>query len=222
MPLPSRWPHDIDQSSLCYAVGKDHSWHLLRKFLRNCHLYLYPIGFNLLTWLGWEAWGSGKYSLISGDLLFRQNCFCLKKVEELLMGNTYTFCFILFHSCNMSQYSGTCVHAKLLQLCLTLCDPHGLWPARLLCPWDSPGKDTGVGFYALLQGIFLIQRSNLPLLCLLHWQVGSLPLAPPGKPVNNSSWKEILQNVNNGDSLQWWSYKFLYLYVILYCQIRIK
>ena len=22
--------------------------------------------------------------------------------------------------------------------------PHGLWPARLLCPWDSPGKNTGV------------------------------------------------------------------------------
>ena len=128
MPLPSRWPHNIDQSSLCYAVGKDHSWHLLRKFLRNCHLYLYPIGFNLLTWLGSEAQESGKYSLISGDLLFRQNCFCLKKVEELLMGNTYTFCFILFHSCNMSQYSGTCVHAKLLQSCLTLCDPHGSGP----------------------------------------------------------------------------------------------
>ena len=23
--------------------------------------------------------------------------------------------------------------------------PQGLWPARLLCPWDSPGKSTGVG-----------------------------------------------------------------------------
>ena len=36
--------------------------------------------------------------------------------------------------------------------------------------------------HALLQGIFLIQGSNLRLLCLLHWQAGSLPLAPPGKP----------------------------------------
>ena len=34
----------------------------------------------------------------------------------------------------------------------------------------------------LLQGIFLIQGLNPGLLCLLHWQVGSLPLAPPGKP----------------------------------------
>ena len=32
--------------------------------------------------------------------------------------------------------------------------PHGLQPARLLCPWDSPAKNTGVGCHALLQGIF--------------------------------------------------------------------
>ena len=31
----------------------------------------------------------------------------------------------------------------------------------LLCPWDSPGKNTGVGSLSLLQGIFLTQRSNL-------------------------------------------------------------
>ena len=41
-----------------------------------------------------------------------------------------------------------------------------LKPTRLLCPWDSPGKNTGVGFCALLQGIFLTQGSNLCLLCL--------------------------------------------------------
>ena len=41
--------------------------------------------------------------------------------------------------------------------CLTLCDPHGLFPARLLCPWDFPGKKTGVGCHFLLQGVFLTQ-----------------------------------------------------------------
>ena len=40
---------------------------------------------------------------------------------------------------------------------------HGLQPARLLCRWDSPGKNTGVGSHALLQGIFPIQGSNLGL-----------------------------------------------------------
>ena len=32
--------------------------------------------------------------------------------------------------------------------------PHGLQPARLLCPWNSPGQNTGVGSCSLLQGIF--------------------------------------------------------------------
>ena len=41
--------------------------------------------------------------------------------------------------------------------------PHGLQPPRLLCPWDSPGKNTGVGCHALLRGIFLTQGSNLNL-----------------------------------------------------------
>ena len=61
--------------------------------------------------------------------------------------------------------------------------PYGLWPARLLCPWASPGKITGVDCHVLLQGIFPTEGSNLCLLCLLPWQAGSLPLAPPGKPI---------------------------------------
>ena len=51
--------------------------------------------------------------------------------------------------------------------------PHGLQPARLLCQWDFPGKNTGVGCHFFLQGIFLTQGSNPHLLCLLHWQAGS-------------------------------------------------
>ena len=43
--------------------------------------------------------------------------------------------------------------AKLHQSCLTV-RPFGLQPARLLCPWDSLGKNTRVGCHALLQGIF--------------------------------------------------------------------
>ena len=42
--------------------------------------------------------------------------------------------------------------------------PHGLQPTRLLHPWDSPGKSTGVGCHFLLQGIFPTQGSNPGLL----------------------------------------------------------
>ena len=36
--------------------------------------------------------------------------------------------------------------------------PHRLWPTRLLCPWDFPGKNTGVGCRSLLQGILVTLR----------------------------------------------------------------
>ena len=60
---------------------------------------------------------------------------------------------------------------KLIKLCVShsvvsdsLC-PHGLQPARLLCSWDSPGKNTGVGCHFLLQEIFPTQGSN-PFSCI--------------------------------------------------------
>ena len=65
-----------------------------------------------------------------------------------------------------------CMCEKSPQLCLTLCDP---MDHSLLCPWDSPNKNTRVGCHALLQGIFPTQGSNLCLLHLLHWQADSLP-----------------------------------------------
>ena len=49
-----------------------------------------------------------------------------------------------------------------------------LKPASLLCPWDFPGKNTGMGCYFRFQGLFLTQGSNLH---LLRWQAGSLPLS---------------------------------------------
>ena len=59
--------------------------------------------------------------------------------------------------------------------------PDGLQAIRLFCTRDSPGKKTGVGCHFLFQAIFPTQGSNLRLLCLLHWQMGSFPLAPPEK-----------------------------------------
>ena len=53
---------------------------------------------------------------------------------------------------------------------------------RLLCPWDFPGKNTGVDCHSLLQGIFLTQGSNLHLLCLLHCRQILLPTELSGSP----------------------------------------
>ena len=57
-----------------------------------------------------------------------------------------------------------CVCVLVAQLCLTLYNPVDSMPARLLCPWNSPGKHTEVDCHSLLQQIFLIQGSNLGLL----------------------------------------------------------
>ena len=59
--------------------------------------------------------------------------------------------------------------------------PHGLKPARLLSPWDSPGKNTGMGCHAL-QGIFLTQGFEPASPVFPALQADSLPLEPLGKP----------------------------------------
>ena len=56
--------------------------------------------------------------------------------------------------------------------------PYGLWLTRLLCPWDSPGKSTGVGCDTLLQGIFPTQGSSPGSLTL---QADSFLSEPSGK-----------------------------------------
>ena len=96
-----------------------------------------------------------------------------------------------------------CVH---MLSCLSCIGPFATpWTVAHPCPWDSPGQNTGVGCYALFQGIFPTQGSNPCLLCLLNWQVGSLPLAPPGKPFGGGQKgkrKEIGEH-DRGASLDW-------------------
>ena len=75
------------------------------------------------------------------------------------------------------------MQAKSLQLCLPLCNPTELEPAKLPCPWDSPGN-TGVGCHALLRVIFPTQGSNhVSSVSCIGRPLLSLPLVPPGKPI---------------------------------------
>ena len=91
---------------------------------------------------------------------------------------TYNYSRLGAEICICSSVRSFCVSCSVVFNSL---QPHGLYLTRLLCPWNSPGKNAGVGCHSLLQGIFLTQGLNLCLFCLLHWQVGSLPLVPPGK-----------------------------------------
>ena len=55
--------------------------------------------------------------------------------------------------------------AKLLQSCLTLCDPIDISPPGSPHPWDSPGKNTGVGCHFLLQCMKMKSESEVIRLC---------------------------------------------------------
>ena len=67
----------------------------------------------------------------------------------------------------------------------TLCDHTNYGLPGSSSPWNFSGKNTGVDCHFLSPGdLPNLQGSNLCLLCLLHWQSDSLPLAPPGSPIN--------------------------------------
>ena len=76
----------------------------------------------------------------------------------------------------MFDYMWVCLVA---QLCPTLCDPTGYSPPGSSVHWDSPGKNTGVGCLALLQGFFPTQGLNLG---LLHCRQILYDLSHQGSP----------------------------------------
>ena len=80
----------------------------------------------------------------------------IKGNPTMILGMMEQFCILTGHACSVAQ------------LCPDSFRLHGRY-----CPWNFPGKKTGVGYHFLLQGIFPTQGLNP---CLLHWQADSLPL----------------------------------------------
>ena len=93
-------------------------------------------------------------------------------IPALQIGSSVSF-FFRFHMC---------MHAKLLQSCLTLCDPmdcslpgssiHGILQSKIL-EWIAVPSSRWSS---------RTQESNPHLLCVPHWHVSSSPLVAPGKP----------------------------------------
>ena len=101
------------------------------------------------------------------------------------------------------------------------------------CPWDFPGKNTGLGCHFLLQSIFPTQRLNPCLLWLLHWQVDSL--LPPGKHYMMGSKSQymvaiifivkfVLENelthLRNSLIYIFWNVVYLQCHVIFWCTAK--
>ena len=126
---------------------------------------------------------SSSSSLVSSLTAPSRNVF-LKRQPETKCSTQALFCDQLNQKKTFKAMLCVCLVA---QSCPTLRDPMDCSLPGSSVHRDSPGKNTEVGCHALLQGSFPIQGSNLSLLCLLHWQAGSLPLAPPGKPITSSA-----------------------------------
>ena len=91
-----------------------------------------------------------------------------------------------------TSYCCCCLGRSVLSNSL---QPHGLYPAGLLCPWDSLGKNTGVGCHFLLLGIFLMQGLNRHLLHC-RWV---LYHSAPRESLNFSSIIDILEGASSSN-----------------------
>ena len=80
-------------------------------------------------------------------------------------GHTLTASYPLVGSEHQESSHTECCAVLNRSVMYNSLQPHGLQPTRLLCPWDSPGKNTGVGCHGLLQSIFPTQGSNQGLPC---------------------------------------------------------
>ena len=90
-----------------------------------------------------------------------------------------TFCLVWGVGPSFVLFACVCLVTQVLSNSLR---PHGLWPTRLLCPWDFLGKNTTVGCQFLLQGTLPTKGSNPSLLCLpplawilYHWATWGSP-----------------------------------------------
>ena len=140
-----------------------------------------------------------------------------------------TFFFLPFgfqknHAPPMAWKMGPVVHVCFLLSCFS-CVQLFATPCTIVCQAPlSMGfsrQEYWSGLLCPSPGIFLTQGSNLRLLSLLHWQAGSLPLAPPGKPtsgVRSTNSKRLYSRFNNRGHglletispllflLMWWNY----------------
>ena len=80
---------------------------------------------------------------------------------------------------------------KSLQSCPTLCDPPRLQPTRLRHPWDSPGKNTGVGCHFLLQCMKVKSEREVAQSCLIRSDPTNCSL--PGSSIHGIFQARVLE-----------------------------
>ena len=90
--------------------------------------------------------------------------------------------------------------------------PHGLQPTRLLCPWDSPGKNTRVGCHFLLQCMKVESESEVAQSC--PTPSDPMDCSLPGSSIHGIFWTTVLEW---GAIAFYHSFNDIFLNIIFYC-----
>ena len=144
------------------------SWPAYRFLKRQVKWSGIPICFRIFHSLLWSAWSKAlpyewSRSRCFSGILWSKGCW---QFDLWFLAFSKSSVYMWKFSVHILLKPGVGLGAKSS---LTFVTP---WTAKLLCPWDSPGKNTGVGHHFLLQGIFPTQELNLGLLhCrqILYW-----------------------------------------------------
>ena len=143
------------------------------------------------------------YGILYFCLYGAQTCFLQWRyylISSIALSTVKILNLLLYYKpvfINQCYWESTCIYctmtlSTLLKRILYKFWSNGMKPARLLCPWNFPCKNTGMGCN-LASGIFLTQESNPHLLSHLHWQVVSLTLSHLGSPYLKHIYKAYLK-----------------------------
>ena len=95
------------------------------------------------------------------------------------------------HPASLGLEAAAAAAAKLLQSCPTLGDPTDGSPPGSPRPWDSPGKNTGVGYHFLLQCMKVKSESEVTQSC--PTLSDPMDCSPPGSSVQGIFQARVLE-----------------------------
>ena len=161
-------------------------WLWLDRTVQGCVLHrLFPwkkfeFFISIASWILPTSLG-GKWSygshLINGKTIKERVWVSYSPVTIWIWPIQLLILYLYLYELHLSVALSVCVSCSVASDSLW---HHGLWPAKLLCSWNSPGKNTGVGSLFLLQGIFPTQGLSP---CLLHCRQILYCLSSQGSPI---------------------------------------
>ena len=183
--LPSIWPNiRVFYSESVLPIKWPKCWSFSFS-ISPSNEYLGLISFKITSWPSYQM------ERVPGKKPTNSQCF-YSKFSPFVINKCFTLLFVFGP---FSEHWYTCFWCVCVQSCPALCDHMdcslpGL--SGIFQEWNFPGKYTRDGCHFLLQAIFLTQGLNPCLLCLLHWQIVSLPTEPPGKLIQYFFWEGIV------------------------------